>query len=233
MGAMALILMVHGACHRATCWDRLRTALRTSGHETEAVALPGHESPASATLGDGIEAVTARLDARETPVILIGHSLGGMTISGAAEARPDRIARLIYVAALLPRDGQSAADLAQGPGFAANDATRLDGDGRLFVDPERAAALFYQDCETEVATAAVASLCGTDPAYVTTPVALSAGRFGLLPKTYVACRRDAAIRIDAQRTMAANWPDVELVELDAGHAPFLSMPDRLAEAIAA
>jgi pimeloyl-ACP methyl ester carboxylesterase len=233
MGVMAWILMVHGACHRASCWNLLGAALRGRGHLADAVALPGHETPGAAGLDDGIRTVTAWLAAGAEPAILVGHSLGGMTISGVAEVRPDRVERLVYVAALLPRDGQSAIDLADGQNFPANDATGLDDDGRLRVDPDRATALFYQDCPPEVAAEAVVSLCATDTAYVTTPVALSPGRFGRVPKTYIACRRDAAIPIAAQRAMAAHWPDVGLVELEAGHAPFLSMPERLAKAIAA
>jgi pimeloyl-ACP methyl ester carboxylesterase len=76
-------------------------ALDASGHAVEALTLPGLESAdadrTGVTLRDHVDAVIARIDAVDEPVVLVGHSGGGSIIGGAADARPDRIARAIYV----------------------------------------------------------------------------------------------------------------------------------------
>src|SRR6218665_3432598 len=109
-----VFVLVHGGCHRAACWDRLIPALRALGRDAVAVDLPGHggdihADPVTKTLDDGIAPLPAAVGAVDGPVVLVGHSLGGMTISGVAERMPERIARLVYLTALVPQDGESAA----------------------------------------------------------------------------------------------------------------------------
>jgi pimeloyl-ACP methyl ester carboxylesterase len=95
------VILVPGFWLDASSWDRVVPALEASGHAVEALTLPGLESAdadrTDVTLRDHVDAVIARIDAVDEPVVLVGHSGGGSIIGGAADARPDRIARAIYV----------------------------------------------------------------------------------------------------------------------------------------
>lgn len=229
-----LFVLVHGGCHRAGCWDLLIPALQALGREAMAVDLPGHgrdpdTDPVPKTLADGIATVAAAVRAIDGPVVLVGHSLGGMTVSGVAEQLPERIARLVFLTAVVPRDGESAAAFGDLPGFNASIGSEMLPDGlRVGVKPDLARHLFYADCEHAVAASAEAALVPTDLGYLGTPVSLSAERFAAVPKTYVICARDNAIEPRAQRVLAAIHPETEVREIDAGHSAFLSRPADLA-----
>jgi pimeloyl-ACP methyl ester carboxylesterase len=230
----ATFVLIHGGCHRASCWDRLIPALEALGRRAVAVDLPGHgrdpaRDPAPKTLDDGIAATVAAIRPIEGSVILVGHSLGGMTISGAAERVPDRIERLVYLTALVPRDGESTAAFAGLAGFNAEiGSVMLDDGERIAVRPDRARHLFYADCDAATADAAICALVPTDIGYLTTPVSLTDGRFGQIPKTYIRCLSDNAIEPEAQRFLAAIHSDADHREIDASHSAFLSKPAELA-----
>lgn len=90
--------------------------LAAEGHSVAAVDLPGREGSArgDVTMADHVAAVRAAIEAAgPEPVTLVGHSFGGMVISAVAEAAPERIATLVYVAAYLPQDGDSMQALAE------------------------------------------------------------------------------------------------------------------------
>lgn len=227
-------LLIHGGCHRAACWDRMFPALKALGRSTVAIDLPGHGrdpdiDPVPKTLDDGIDRVVTTLRRISGPVVLVGHSLGGMTVSGAAERMPERIERLVYLTALVPKDGEAAAQYSELPGFNAGIGSyALDDGERVGVRPEMARHLFYADCDEPTATAAERALVATDLGYLGAPVALSEDRFGAIPKSYIICLQDNAIEPRAQRVLAANHPDTDLHEIDAGHSAFLSRPAELA-----
>src|SRR3954465_13956510 len=95
------IVLVPGLWLDASSWDEVTPALEAAGHRVTAVQLPGMESRsadrASITIDDHVAAVVAAIDAAEGPVILVGHSAGSGIASAAVDARPDRVARAIYV----------------------------------------------------------------------------------------------------------------------------------------
>jgi pimeloyl-ACP methyl ester carboxylesterase len=231
-------LLVHGGCHRAACWNRLLPELAALGRAAVAIDLPGHgrdpeRDPIPKTLDDGIAALVAAAGRVDGRVVLVGHSLGGMAISGAAEQLTDRVARLVYLTAVVPRDGESAAAFGALPGFNASVGSEILADGlRIAVKPALARQFFYADCDEAVATAAEAALVPTDLGYLKTPVTLSAARFGRLPKTYIVCGRDQAIEPRAQRTLTAVQSGTEVREIDASHSAFLSKPAELAALLA-
>ena len=235
MPSTRVFVLVHGGGHKAACWDSLVEGLARIGCRASTIDLPGHgrdpaADPEPRNLDHGIAAVVSHLRAIDAPVVLVGHSLGGMTISGVAEAVPDRIERLVYLSAFLPADGQSAGDISEQVGFNPDDLGYLTEDGmQIAVRLDRAHEVFYHDCGEDVSRKAVAALCNTDIGYLVTPVRLTEGRFGRLPKTFVACLSDKAIDIGVQRKMIGSGGDIDVEELPSSHSPFLSMPDRLAE----
>jgi len=225
---------VHGAWHGSWCWERLVPLLAARGLATRTLDLPSvHGGSAARGRAPGLAAdaaaVRALIDAvsreRGGPILLCGHSYGGMVISLAA-ARERRIARLLYLCAFMPQEGQSL--LAAGGNRYAPWVRMLD-EGRTLPDLEQAAEVFYQDCDRSLQHSAIARLKPQWAAAFEEPVARPA--WAEIPSTYLLCARDQAIPVSMQRELFAPRASAVL-ELDCGHSPFLSQPQALAQALA-
>ncbi len=118
---MAKFLLVHGAWQTASTWDLVLPQLRAKGHEVWTPSLSGLEnnaSPLTPAIGlrthiDDVVRFLTHEDLQD--VTLVGHSYAGMIITGVAEHALQRLQRLVYVDAFIPRDGQSALDLLPEP----------------------------------------------------------------------------------------------------------------------
>ena len=214
---MAELLLIHGSCFTAQAWDALIPALARHGHSARAIDLPGR----GGTVTSLAEQAQAIANALTGPTILVGHSAGGFPITAA---RSPHITGLIYLAAYIPQPGKSVADLRR-----AGPSQPMKGDFRLTPDrnaysfaPDRCTDLFFHDCPDP--DAATARLCLEPITPQETPL-----RHGPTPPAAaIICTDDRAIPPDWQRAMAAGLPQTDL---PAGHCPFLSMPDRLAETL--
>ncbi len=236
-------VLVHGAFQTAAAWDDTVAALAAAGHTAVTVDLPGRPGdgfvPGEVTMQDHVDAVLAALDAvGPDPVVLVGHSFGGMTISAVAEAAPDRIASLIYVAAYLPAvdavPGESMQDLALSDhhgGWQADSFVVAADYTTASVNPRDRAALFANDAPAELAEAIAAAMVDEPLAPVATPVALTSERFGRVRAAYVVTLRDRAVSTDLQLTMLGRGSVAEAVPLDTGHTPHLVAPEALAAAL--
>ncbi len=238
---MARILLVHGAFGRAACWDRLAPGLRDAGHSVEAIDLPGagedHTPVAEVTLDRYARRVCDAL-AQGPPAVLVGHSMGGMVITQAAARCPEHIERLVYVAAFLPQDGQSLIDITQLPEAAGDQVQAnlvVDGDPPVAtMNPDAVREALCHCCDDEQ-FAWSASLRGRQPvAPFTHPVALGgpkADAFGALPRAYVTCLQDRAIKPAIQRRMFEAAGCDPVIEIDTDHAVWASRPDELSAAL--
>jgi pimeloyl-ACP methyl ester carboxylesterase len=236
---MARILLVHGAFGRAANWDRVVPGLSAAGHDVEAIDLPGQgDDPtpvAEATLDKYAERVCEAL-ASGPPAVLVGHSMGGMVITQAAARCPEAIERLVYVAAFLPADGESLIDLTQRP-EAAGDAVQsglvVDGDPPVATMPPEAAREGLMHCCDDEAAAWAQSLRGSQPvAPFTHPVRIDGGEaFEALPRAYVTCLQDRAIKPALQRLMFERAGCDPVLEIDTDHSVWASRPDVLAAAL--
>jgi pimeloyl-ACP methyl ester carboxylesterase len=238
---MARIVLVHGAFGRAANWDRVVPGLRAAGHDVEAIDLPGaggDTTPvAEITLDRYAQRVCEALSGGP-PAVLVGHSMGGMVITQAAARCPDRIDRLVYVAAFLPQDGQSLIDLTHLP-EAAGDQVQANlvvaGDPPVATMPTEAArdALFH--CCDEEAIAWAIPLRGPQAvAPFTAPVQLNGpghDGFAALPRAYVMCLQDRAIRPALQRRMLRAAGCDPVIEIDTDHCVWASRPDELVAAL--
>jgi len=114
---MATFVLVHGGGHGGWCWQRLTPYLRGAGHEVYTPTLTGlgeraHLLGPDVDLDMHIDDVVAVLKYEDLhDVVLVGHSYGGMVITGVADRAPSRVGHLVYLDAATPTDGQSLADV--------------------------------------------------------------------------------------------------------------------------
>ena len=232
---MSAYVLVHGAWHGGWCWDKVAALLRAAGHTVATPDLPGHgqdRTPlADITLDSYARRVAETIDAQAGTVVLVGHSMGGMVITQAAEWRPDRIRTLVYLTAFIPRDGESLSQLSMvDPDSLLNQNRVIDRErGAMWVRPEALRAVFYHDCSDEDAQCAerlLAPEIAIRP--MTTALRITPENFGRVPRAYIECLQDRAIRLPTQRLMQANSPCEKVISMDTSHSPFLSAPAELA-----
>ena len=228
---MADFLLVHGSCHGAWCWRDLIPALAARGHTARAIDLPGHggdKTPYTEVTLEGY--AQAILDAIDTPVMLVGHSMAGFPISLAAEMASEKIDRLIYLCAYAAQDGRSLVEMrAEAPRQPMADAAIRTEDGLAFrVDLSKAPGLFYNDCPTEAVDYALPRLCIQAIKPQATPIRLTEAYAGVR-RSYIRCDDDRTIPPEYQRTMTAGWPSQDVHAMSTGHSPFFADPEGLAD----
>lgn len=232
----ATFILVHGAWHDARSWASVPARLEGLGHRVIAVDLPGRGSPDSASVSlTDTAAVVEDLIAAHPGAIVVGHSLGGVSIAQAAESAADEIGALVYLAAFAPQDGQCAMDIALSAPFAESLVLRhLEVDehsGMCTVAADHAAEAFYGTADSVIAEAAVAGLLPEGLLLMNSPVHVSEARFGAVPKHYIETLFDRAVPIECQRSMQVALGGVEVHTLATDHSPFLSAPDHLVETL--
>jgi pimeloyl-ACP methyl ester carboxylesterase len=229
-------VLVHGAWHGAWCWYKIVAGLETAGHRVTTLDLPSGgidgTAPETVTLQTQADRVIALLDSRSEPVILVGHSAGGPVISLAAEARSQKIAKLVYLTAFLLPDGDSQVTVV------ARDREALIGQHLLFhpagtieVDPAWRRAVFYADCDDADVALAQSLLKPNGLRPSTDPVRIGSS-FASVRRFYITCRRDQAISPAAQKSMYTALPCEMVLSIASSHSPFLSRPTALLRALA-
>jgi pimeloyl-ACP methyl ester carboxylesterase len=237
---MATFVLIHGAWHGGWCFDSIRPLLEAAGHDVIAPDLPGmggDEATLAAITLEGWGAFVADIcRAASGPVILCGHSRGGLVISTAAEQAPEAISALVYICAMLLPNGMSRAGFKAmaepNPEFDAIIRHLPHGQG-MDVDQVGAPFVFAQLSPFHEAQAAAARLVSEPMSARTTPLSLSDARYGTVPRHYIECLHDLTIPIADQRAMLALLPCASIMPLEADHSPFLSTPRELAGALLA
>jgi pimeloyl-ACP methyl ester carboxylesterase len=230
---MSTYVLIHGAWHGAWCWYKVIHRLEKLGHDVIAPDLPGlgrDRTPASrVSLPVWRRFVCDILDAQPEPVILLGHSRGGIVITDVAEHRPDRIRTLVYLTAFLPRDGESLFDLAA-------QSIESEVPKSLVVSEDKASATlphdvahrgFYGECSAEDVALARLLLQPEPMVPLATPIHTTEGNFGRVPRVYISCLRDRAITPSLQKQMYTAVPCRQVLSIDTDHSPFFSRPDEL------
>ena len=216
---MATLALLHGAWHGGWAWDVLAPELDARGHRVLAPDLPCEDVQAGAA--DYARVVSNAL-AGADDAIVVGHSLGGMTV-------PLVPARMhVYLCAYIPQPGWALADRgpeAFAPGFAGS--VLRDELGRTWWPDLDAAAHDLQYPPEFAALTAKLRRQARTPSRETTPLAAMPDT----PRAYIVCGRDHAIPPEWQRRAAQNELGVEPIELDSGHSPMLSCPAELADVL--
>ncbi len=227
------IVLVHGAWFDASGWESVTPLLKAKGYEVIAVNLPGHGTDntpfANVSLQTYVDAVKTAIGDRKN-VVLVGHSMGGIVISQVAEAIPGQIKELIYLAAYLPKNGESLLSLAK------QDADSHIGK-YLQVDQNTGSASIAKDGIIDVFAAdapgqndqSIINSFKAEPlAPLATPVTLTDANFGGVKKIYIHTENDHAVSLAFQQLMVKNSNVSKEYTLASSHTPFISVPDKLA-----
>lgn len=219
--AKPAIVLVHGAFANASGWDRVIAILQKDGYDVVAVENPLH------TLQGDIATTRRAVDGLAGPVVLVGHSYGGVVISGAAVGN-DRVKALVFVAAIAPEPGERVnAYFAKYPSYS-NKALRQDSAGFLTIDRSLFAGLFAADLPADEGAVLAATQKPIRSANFA--AALREVAWKTIPSWYVVATRDKALNPDLERFYAKRM-GARTTEVDGSHFVFLSRPREIARVI--
>ncbi|WP_198553856.1 alpha/beta fold hydrolase [Tenacibaculum sp. Bg11-29] len=226
-------VLVHAAWLGAWQWESIVKTLKENGHTVLTPDLPGHginkTSPVDITMDDYVETLIDIVDKQDSPVILVGHSFNGITISRVAELRPEKIKSLVYLTAfLLPNKG-SFFNAVQGvKGSTAVDNFYLSEDKiYALVNEEEIQNAFAHDIPKEAFNGAKPYIVPEPFAPLTYELEITETNYGQIPKYYIECTEDRAIPIEIQRAMY-NGNVLKAYSIKSSHTPNFSKPDKVA-----
>ncbi|HEY3924273.1 MAG TPA: alpha/beta hydrolase [Acidothermaceae bacterium] len=221
--------LVHGAYHGAWCWAPTVAELERRGHRALTVDLPC-EDPTAGAAAYAAVAVEAFASA-DNDLVLVGHSLGGLTIPLVAHARP--VQRLVYLCAMLPRLDRTQDDVIEDePEMllpSSGGGPYRGDDGASHWNPQAAASRFFSDCEPAIATWAAEQLRGQFWAITQEVTPLLA--WPDVPSSYILGTADPIVSPEWSRRVVPEVLGVQPIEIAAGHSPFLSVPVALVDAL--
>ncbi len=233
-------VLVHGAWHGAWCWYMLEDELIKKGHKVLLVNLPGHgvmqTNQAFITMADYCSAVINKINTHQEEfpddkVVLLGHSMGGAVISQVADSIPEKIDRLVYLAAFLLQNGQTVFQAGN------SDSASLVRPGEpdfanmvlpINTDLDSVREVFYNTSQLKTPQVRLASeLLTPNPLLpLITPLKLSE-KYESVPRFYIKTKQDNAVTHDFQEQMISKMPCIDVKELNAGHSPFLDQSSQL------
>ena len=231
---MNTYVLIHGAWHGGWCWDKVVPLLKEKGHKVEAPDLPGHGNDKTPIPEISLQAYVDRvcqiLDAQSEPVILVGHSMGGLIITQTAEYRPEKVKTLVYLTAFLLRNGEFLLQHAEGDKEALVLPNLIMAEDQSYatVKEEALKEIFYGDCSDEDVTRAKSLLVSQAAPPFATPVNTTQEKSGRVPRVYISCLRDKAISPAIQEKMYTALPCEKVIAMDTSHSPFFSAPVELA-----
>lgn len=216
------ILLIHGGFVDGSGWERVFTRLRNDGYAVSVVQNP------TTSLADDVAATRRAIDASTGPVILVGHSYGGVVITEAGN--DPRVVGLVYIAAFAPDSGESVAKLIANPPPGAPVPPILPPtDGFLTLDKEKFAASFAGDVEAPLAAFMAESQLPWGVDALNGEVSEASWRNK--PSWYLVATDDRMIPPDAQRFMSKR-AGATVVESPGSHAVYVSRPEPVATLIA-
>ena len=228
-------VLVHGSWHSAWNWHKVTPLLEKLGHTVLAIDLPGmgrDKTPIQeVTLQRSVEAVCQRIDVLPGKVILLGHSKNGIVISQAAEYRPEKIEKLVYLAAYLIPNGKTQREysMQDTAGVLKPYVTLHEATKSHTLQPEIYREGLYHDCDSDIVELAKVLLSHEPIESATTPLQLSEARFGSVPRFYIECTEDRAVTPFIQQKMYKEMPCQKVYRMATSHSLFFSRPAELVE----
>jgi pimeloyl-ACP methyl ester carboxylesterase len=233
---MSHYILVHGAWEESRIWDDVSPVLQQNGHVVTAVDMPGHGSnllPLSdVTMDKYVQAVADAISQLDHPVVLVGHSMAGAVISQVAELIPEKVERLIYVAAFLLKNGGSVLEAMQSDsaGELLPEIVFSDDQSYASIPAGALRRVGFHDVDRKAIQRVLPLMAerqATEPFMA--KVAVSDENFGSVPKTYIRTTIDKVTTSALQNRMISNWKVETIHNLESGHFPAFSVPEKLAE----
>jgi pimeloyl-ACP methyl ester carboxylesterase len=228
---MSTVMLIHGALRGAWLWERLMPLLLKGGASPIAYDLPGHGDRADDRNGITMSAYiddVADFIHKESlkDLVLVGHSMSGIVISKIAEMMPERIRHLVYLAAVVPRDGEALIDLLTKERQAL--LRPLQGKvHEIFGTPAQLGEMYFTDLEGEEKEHFVRQLTPQPLAVFFERISFARFPNTDLPRTYLMGTKDKSLPPDLTAGFAERL-QVAPVRIDAGHDMMVSMPNEVA-----
>jgi pimeloyl-ACP methyl ester carboxylesterase len=222
-------VLVHGGGFTASCWDPLIPFLKDT---VRAVDLPGRGGrPADlkqVTIADSVDAVVEEIVAIDQRVVLVGHSMAGITLPAVVGRVPERIGKVVFVSCVVPADGECLYE-ALDPAMkdVADEAQSSDQPDTGKLDGDVAVKVFCNDMNDEQTEFTLGRMVPESIQLMREPVSLSGLRHQI-PRVYIRLSLDAIVAPSHQDRMIANMGGAETFDLDAGHMAMISRPRELA-----
>ncbi|XP_047311722.1 salicylic acid-binding protein 2-like [Impatiens glandulifera] len=242
-------ILIHGACHGAWCWYKMKPLLESAGHKVTAIDLAASGIDCRRiedlrSLEDYSEPLINAISSfpSDQKVVLVGHSLGGLSIALAADKFPEKVSVLVFLAAFMP-------DFVHRPSYVLEkyfertpleswEDTKFESYGNpcedlraILFGPNFIAHKLYELCSPKDLALGMSMI---RPSSIFMADLIKASNFteegfGSVPRVYITCKEDKTIPIEYQLWMIENMGGVnEVKEMDGvGHMPMLSSPDDL------
>ncbi|OAE33897.1 hypothetical protein AXG93_1658s1050 [Marchantia polymorpha subsp. ruderalis] len=212
--AKRTMVFVHGAGHGAWCWYQVVTMMQAAGFNTVTLDLTSaglDRTPADnvMTISQYAKPLTDFLSDRsssEPKVVLVGHSLGGVSVSYAMEAHPDKVDKAIFLSALMPQHGETPLEVI-GPYFAAllqvglfkpQQADGSSSPTSVAVNRTVAPSFFYNQSPAEQINLALSLLDDTPLSVFDEVMTLTPKRYGSISRYYILCGMDKTVPFNVQ-----------------------------------
>ncbi|WP_420037350.1 alpha/beta fold hydrolase [Streptomyces sp. cg28] len=234
---MSTFLLVHGAWHNGRCWERLAPFLKSAGHRVLAPSLTGYGDKAhllgpEVGLDTHVEDVLKLIHEEDlSDVVLVGHSYAGLVISSVANEAPERIARLVYLDAMVPEHGETAVDVQPVTQSLIDLAAGSASTWRIPPLPELPPPFGLFGVTDPTDAAWLRSLLSDHPVRcLQQPVRLDNPAARSIPRTHIHCvgaQPEGIVRRPVPATQPNGSP-ARVRELPTGHDAMITMPAELA-----
>lgn len=232
---MKTFILIHGSWHSAWNWHRIVPLLEKAGHKAIAIDLPGmgrDKTPIQEVkMKSTVEKICALMDDIPGKVILVGHSKNGIMISQAAEYRPDKIEKLVYLAAYLIPNGKTQREysIQDTEGWLKPYVTQHPETASHTLQNEIYKEGLYHDCDDTITELAKVLLSHEPVESGITPLELTDENFGRVPRVYIECTEDRAVTPFIQQKMYTETLCEKVYKLATSHSPFFSKPQELVD----
>jgi pimeloyl-ACP methyl ester carboxylesterase len=232
---MKTFVLIHGSWHSAWNWHKVIPLLEQRGHKATAIDLPGMGRDKTliekVLMKDTVQKICELLDNIESKVILVGHSKNGIMISQAAEYRPDKIEKLVYLAAYLIPNGKTQREYSMQDtgGWLKPYVTQFPETNSHVLQPAIYKEGLYHDCDDDITEMAKCILSNEPVESGITALQLSEQNFGRVPRYYIECTEDRAVTPFIQRKMYEQTPCKKVYSMSTSHSPFFSKPKELVD----
>jgi len=230
---MKTFILVHGSWHSSWNWHKVMPILEHLGHQVIAMDLPGmgrDKTPIQdVTMASSVDKICELIDSIDGQVILLGHSKNGIMISQAAEYRPHKIEKLIYLAAYLIPNGKTQQEYSvmDTTGVLKPYVTRYPELNAHTLQSKIYKEGLYHDCPDDITELAKVLLSHEPVATSITPLQLTDNNYGSIPRYYIECTEDKAVTPYIQKRMYTETPCKKIYSMATSHSPFFSKPDEL------